>query len=115
MENQEFVYRDGNGNRYKFTREYLEYIPVQPEESSSGIYSGGEPFVHSTRSNEFDVWSTMMQRIAHDTTTHTDDTSKGVAWIFIRNGEDVISFGLKPGSVYIDEIEIFLEVYKPDK
>lgn len=39
-----FEYIDGNGNQYILKDDILEYIPIQPEYSSSGFYSGGEPF-----------------------------------------------------------------------
>jgi hypothetical protein len=39
----ELTYADGSANRYVITPTQLNYIPVKPEESSTGIYSGGEP------------------------------------------------------------------------
>jgi hypothetical protein len=38
-----YEYADGNGNRYIIGNATLEYIPVRPETSSSGVYSGGDP------------------------------------------------------------------------
>jgi hypothetical protein len=38
-----YEYADGSANRYVILPESLEYIPVKPEESSTGMYSGGEP------------------------------------------------------------------------
>lgn len=38
-----FDYADGNGNVYSIRGLHLSYKPVSPEESSSGVYSGGEP------------------------------------------------------------------------
>lgn len=36
-------FSDGNGNRYVLGGGSLEYVPVSPKDSSSGVYSGGEP------------------------------------------------------------------------
>jgi len=45
MNSNIFRYRDGNGNEYILTeksRIIIEYIPVKPLFSSSGIYDGGD-------------------------------------------------------------------------
>jgi hypothetical protein len=36
---------DGNLNRFTMTTTTLTYRPITPEESSSGMYSGGAPWV----------------------------------------------------------------------
>ena len=41
-----YTYADGNNNKYVIKNEgdlSLEYLPMTPSLSSSGIYSGGEP------------------------------------------------------------------------
>ncbi len=35
-------YGDGNGNQYIIEQDSIEYIPVKPKFSSSGIYDGGD-------------------------------------------------------------------------
>ena len=35
-------YGDGNGNQYIIEQESIEYNPVKPKFSSSGIYDGGD-------------------------------------------------------------------------
>lgn len=43
------TYHDGSGNGYRFWKDSenqgarFEYSPVQPKESSTGMYGGGEP------------------------------------------------------------------------
>ena len=39
----QYEYADGSGNVYHLTTSSLKYIPVTPDRSSSGKYSGGEP------------------------------------------------------------------------
>ncbi len=61
---------DGSGNQYQFTavlnaetyeQGRVVYSPVQPEESSSGTYSGGEAFDHElTPARSSDIWSTLL-------------------------------------------------------
>ena len=38
-----YSYSDGSGNTYFITETTITYSPVTPLESSSGLYSGGEP------------------------------------------------------------------------
>jgi hypothetical protein len=40
-----FTFVDGNANRFTLTTTTLTYRPITPEESSSGMYSGGDPWV----------------------------------------------------------------------
>lgn len=39
-----YQYIDGNGNLWRITKDSVQYVPIKPENSSSGFYSGGEPF-----------------------------------------------------------------------
>ncbi len=39
-----YKYADGNGNTYSVSADMLKYDPVSPGNSSSGMYSGGEPW-----------------------------------------------------------------------
>jgi hypothetical protein len=41
MKTTSLEYADGSGNIYKLNKNSIEYIPVKPENSSSGFYSGG--------------------------------------------------------------------------
>ncbi|MGC4121665.1 MAG: hypothetical protein QM765_45215 [Myxococcales bacterium] len=46
------AYADGSGNAWLLDGARLRYVPVRPEESSSGTYSGGEPFERSLTAEE---------------------------------------------------------------
>jgi len=56
------IYSDGNANTWIISPSGLEYIPVTPQESSSGIYSGGVP-VNKT------ITSLVYQKICEATDT----------------------------------------------
>jgi hypothetical protein len=43
-QNSFLTYIDKNNNTYKITESEVEYIPIKASESSSGMYSGGEPW-----------------------------------------------------------------------
>lgn len=38
-----YIYADGSANLYFITEKLIEYSPMTPERSSSGMYSGGKP------------------------------------------------------------------------
>src|SRR5262245_15146860 len=43
----EILYADGCGNRYLISPQRVEYTPVKPAESSTGMYDGGDPAIVS--------------------------------------------------------------------
>ena len=45
---------DGNGNQYIIERDSIEYIPIKPEYSSSGVYNGGEHAKKTINQNHFE-------------------------------------------------------------
>jgi len=48
-----YTYVDGNGNIWLINNDSIQYKPMTPERSSSGIYSGGEPFLHQISMEQF--------------------------------------------------------------
>jgi len=40
-----YTYYDGAGNKYRISAQQISYTPIFVEESSSGVYDGGSPFV----------------------------------------------------------------------
>ena len=54
----EIQYSDGNNNEYRVQKNKniysIEYLPVKPENSSSGDYSGGEEKKNSVSEKEFE-------------------------------------------------------------
>ena len=53
MKSSELQYSDGNGNVWKIDSASIHYIPVKPNMSSSGIYSGGEEKTSKIEEREF--------------------------------------------------------------
>ncbi len=58
-----YHYYDGSGNHYKIEKQIIEYIPVKPIESSSGNYSGGEPFKRSLTTEELKSIIDLMEKV----------------------------------------------------
>ena len=55
-----FDYADGSGNLYHVSPSLLKYEPVTPNQSSSGIYSGGLP---TTKILSPEDYNTLMNRV----------------------------------------------------
>jgi hypothetical protein len=51
---QAYIYSDGNANTYKIHKDKIEYLPITKENSSSGMYSGGEAKTTSITARQYD-------------------------------------------------------------
>ena len=60
------VYSDQNNNVYVVTSDMLSYDPISENESSSGVYSGGEAFKVALDASEYDEIIELANRIAND-------------------------------------------------
>ena len=85
----ELIYRDGSANSYHFRSDgdgdgaRFEYRPVTPLQSSTGMYSGGEP-----RAGRLDATqlATLWQHVSAFETNaalHTEDRAKGTGLFVI--------------------------------
>jgi hypothetical protein len=90
-----FEYADGNANRYILTNNALEYIPVKPEESSSGVYSGGTPtMIKITPEQHQQIHATILLLIGN-TQLHLPNRVKMSGLLFNRT--ENFSVIIKPG------------------
>ncbi len=83
-----YTFVDGAGNKYRLDNGLLTYSPMTPEMSSSGSYSGGEPFsaelekmdlVKIVGSFELAFWSDKDQ---------TDQRTMGSGTLFKKVGDN---------------------------
>lgn len=106
MDNQTYYhYADGSANVYVLTSDSLEYIPVRPEESSTGFYSGGVPKKVALTPRQFRYVRAMFEsaKARHD--IHLPDRIKTSGVITTFSGTEKNSIILKPGSEQLVEIE----------
>ena len=77
------TYSDGSGNGFRFWRDAktaaarFEYSPVRPEESSTGLYSGGEPKagkLDDRRAGELWEW---VRKLEADRSLRAPERAKG--------------------------------------
>ena len=70
------AYIDGNNNTYEI-REQLAYLPITPVQSSSGMYSGGEPKTVELDAERRAGLIALLYAIAADTKNVLVDRPKG--------------------------------------
>ncbi len=110
-----YSYSDGNGNSYSISKNSFEYIPVKPEESSTGTYSGGAPVKNTPSSVNFQKLASLIQSASEAKSEHTEQRGKGTARIETRDGTATTSFVLQMGSTWIQQIEAVLTEMKNAK
>ncbi len=79
----DFVYRyhDGANNVWSIGPQKIIYQPVTPAMSSSGIYSGGEPFEKAISVAQFTEIEALLKAGAANKTIHEDSRLKGSGMI----------------------------------
>lgn len=78
-----FMYSDKNSNTYTIKETELKYDPVQKEESSSGMYSGGEPKIKIITPYELNKISVLFEEALSDSLSHEKGRKMG-SGLFIR-------------------------------
>jgi hypothetical protein len=92
----QYEYSDGTANRYIITQTTLEYIPVKPEESSTGMYSGGEPKLVSISNDQFKTVANLFVRAFKNTSAHMTERPKMSGLIVSITGNESYQVILKP-------------------
>ena len=107
-------YSDGSANNYQFKQDtkegevYFEYIPVRPEQSSTGMYSGGDPrkgLLDKNQTAELEKW---LDKLEKETSLHAKDRIKGSGSFRIKSGSETRSFLINQ-SPQLDEFNQFLK------
>ncbi|MBA2539927.1 MAG: hypothetical protein H0V17_09860 [Deltaproteobacteria bacterium] len=88
------AYIDGNNNTYEIG-DRLEYVPITPERSSSGSYSGGEPKSAALGAEQRARLISLLDQIAADTENLLDDRPKGSGTV-IQGDQRAVCRGSSP-------------------
>lgn len=76
-----YVYSDGNSNSYTLDEKKLVYTPVNPEESSSGTYSGGKGKRAEITKDVFKNLSAMLDKAMSEKEQQQEKREMGTALI----------------------------------
>lgn len=109
MSRVQYQFADGNGNVYLLTAKELEYIPVKPEESSSGFYSGGEPKSVTLTTGQFDSLKSLFDGAINNPAIQLNDRIKTSGVISIQKDHLPKKYILQPGCIELTNIEVRLK------
>ena len=98
-----YVYFDGSANKYTITQSSIKYDPVTPEDSSTGFYSGGEPYQKNIDPLQFESLEAVFKKAIQVKEDQTSNRDKGTGMLFIPTSESPYIF--KMHSVQKQEIE----------
>lgn len=91
-----FIYTDGNNNTYTLTNLLLAYDAIQPNESSSGEYSGGTDQTKELSKETSTTLNSLANQVMQDKTSHIKTREMGCGTltigkktVFIRSNADL--------------------------
>jgi hypothetical protein len=112
------TYHDGSGNGFRFWEDAegegarFEYTPIRPENSSTGVYSGGERKsgrLGDGRARELWRW---VRRLEADASLHTDSRMKGTGAFNLAESADGTREFIIKGSALLSKFDKFLAPFR---
>lgn len=104
-----FVYHDGNGNKYTLNRNILEYFPIKPAQSSSGIYDGGNAFKKTLNAAQQKKLFNLFYKLVTDKPCHSTQNIKPNCSIILLEEEGNEEFIIKANNKTNKLVLIFLK------
>ena len=102
-------YGDQNGNQYIIEQDSIEYNPVKPKFSSSGIYNGGDHVKKKITQQQYNKIASIIKKAIVNEANHIKNRVKMSGAITIQEGNAVKSCILNPNSEELNEIEKILK------
>jgi hypothetical protein len=113
------TYDDGSANRYTFSQRSaeggveFEYVPVRPEESSTGTYSGGEPAsarLAAADPTVDELWR-RIEALAADPELRAEDRAKGTGSFLVITPAGERRFIIEAGAALTD-FDAFVRTFR---
>ncbi len=108
MDFKDCRYLDGSGNEFiisKTTKITIEYNPVKPLQSSSGIYDGGEYVKKDISELQYNKIISTLKEAIENRDIYIDDRVMGSGMIILQEESKDDVYILEPGSKEIRNIE----------
>ena len=102
-------YSDGNGNQYIIEQDSIEFNPVKPKFSSSGIYDGGDYVKKKITQQQYNKIASIFKKAIANKANHIKNRVKLSGAITMQEGKVVRSCILSPNSDELNEIEKILK------
>jgi hypothetical protein len=96
-----YRYSDGSGNTYVFRNsgaKFLEYHPVKPHRSSSGLYDGGDHIKREMSESQYHALRSALRSAIDRREAHINERVKGSGLIVIQCGDRKAAYIIKPDS-----------------
>ncbi|MDL1871529.1 hypothetical protein FBR05_04925 [Deltaproteobacteria bacterium PRO3] len=96
-------YGDGSANQYHFEQRSKDaavsfrYVPVRPEESSTGMYSGGEPRQGRLTARQARELKQRLAELESDAELRVEERGKGTGAFTVQTPEGTRSFLIRMG------------------
>jgi len=96
-------YADGSANQYHFEQRSRDsplsfrYVPVRPEESSTGMYSGGEPRQGRLTAGQARELKRRLADLESNAALQTEERGKGTGDFRVQTPEGMRSFLIRMG------------------
>ncbi len=103
-----YKYLDGSGNSYIIRNEgkkTIEYVPVKPEYSSSGVYDGGEHVKKEISEQQYDEITAIMNETTRNKASHISSRVKTSGMIVVKEADSEKTCLLSAKSKVLLEIE----------
>lgn len=112
-ESVRYEYADGNANIYLLSETELRFVPVKPAESSTGLYSGGEPRNVTVTKAQFQELKELFDSALDNSASHIKDRMKTSGLISMIGSSSKEQCIIKPGCAEMIEIEKTLKRMLP--
>ena len=100
-----YTYVDGSANSYEVTPTSVQYIPIKPENSSSGTYDGGEERTVAIDNTTFMRLDSLFTAAIKATSNHIKNRIKGSGMILYFDNGTEKSIVLRSGSQSKNNLE----------
>ena len=114
------TYHDGSANAYRFWKDedgkeaQFDYAPVQPKDSSTGMYSGGNPKKGTlSQKQERAIWQ-RIKKLEADSSIRAEDRMKGTGAFRLKEGSGSRDFIIN-NSKQLEDWNQFLSVFRSGK
>lgn len=83
-----YSYIDGNGNTYYITKNLIQYDPMTPQYSSSGVYDGGKAAKVVLNPRQFDALKILIQEVKGKHLDHILNRVKGSGQVRLHQDKE---------------------------
>ena len=103
-----YTYIDGNNNVYTIRQDSIFYTPIKPQESSSGIYNGGEPAKIKITAEQFAKIEAIIKAIQKDKKNWCDKREMGYGTVVIGKKSIFLNTSSKSKSALEEQLNLLL-------